>query len=92
MPRTSSAHASTGGQHWLVRPSTIRWLWRGGGAVLAVITLLSLTGAIHGRFGYDETFGFHSWFGFLSCAAMVILAKGLGVFLKRPEGYYDRGA
>lgn len=75
--------------HWLVRPSTIRWLWVIGAVVLALVTLLSLAGAIHGRFGYDGSFGFYSWFGFATCALMVLAAKGLGLILKRPERYYD---
>lgn len=75
--------------HWLVRPATIRWMWRLGAVLLAAVTLLSLTGAIHGRFGFDETFGFYSWFGFVACALMVLVAKGLGLILKRPDDYYE---
>ena len=34
--------------HWLVRPATIRLLWRGGLAILAVLTLAVLTLAVLG--------------------------------------------
>ena len=37
----------------------------------------------------DGWFGFAAAYGFLCCAAMVLVAKGLGVFLKRPDNYYD---
>jgi len=26
-------------KHWLVRPETIRWLWRGGIVMLAIVAL-----------------------------------------------------
>ena len=34
-------------------------------------------------------FGFFAAFGFFACLAMVLFAKFLGVFLKRPDSYYD---
>jgi len=40
-------------------------------------------------FTLDTTFGFFAWYGFLTCAAMVIGAKLLGIFLKRKDTYYD---
>lgn len=33
-------------------------------------------------------FGFSAWFGFLSCVVLVILAKILGIVLKRFDTYY----
>ena len=76
--------------HWLVRPATIRLLWIVFIAVLAVTVLLDLVIEHHPLFGLDGTFGFGAWFGFLSCVAMIVGAKALGVFLKRPDSYYDR--
>lgn len=32
--------------------------------------------------------GFYALYGFIMCAALVICAKGMRVFLKRPEEYY----
>lgn len=75
--------------HWLVRPTTIRLLWRWGLVVLAGLTLLDLVVHGHPAFGIDGTFGFYSWYGFATCAAMIIGAKGLGFFLKRKDTYYD---
>jgi multicomponent Na+:H+ antiporter subunit D len=42
---------------------------------------------VHGHFGADGWFGFGA-FGFLSCVAMVVFAKLLGLLVKRPESYY----
>jgi hypothetical protein len=43
---------------------------------------------VKGNFGADGWFGFGAVFGFLSCVAMVIVAKVLGWFLKRDEDYF----
>ena len=75
--------------HWLVRPTTRRWLWRGGIALLATTVLAQLAVHLHASFGLDAVFGFYALYGFLSCVAMVAVAKLLGVLLKRPDDYYD---
>ena len=75
--------------HWLVRPATIRWLWRGGLAMLAAFVVADLWLVGHPHFGIDGTFGFFAWYGFATCAVMVFFAKGLGMFLKRKDDYYD---
>jgi hypothetical protein len=75
--------------HWLVRESTIRWLWVGFAIALATTVLLDLVIEHHPFFGLDGTFGFGAWFGFVSCVAMIVFAKGLGAVLKRPDTYYD---
>ena len=77
--------------HWLARPRTIRWLWRIFAVVLGVTGLLQGAIYVKGYFRVDEWFGFGAIFGFLSCVAMVLVAKGLGVVLKRDEEYYDDG-
>ena len=75
--------------HWLVRPATIRWIWRISIAVLAITVLLQLVIKVKGYFGVDGWLGFGAAFGFLSCLAMVLVAKGLGFVLKRDEDYYQ---
>jgi hypothetical protein len=83
------------GDHWLARPGSIRLLWRIFIAVLLVIVAVQFLSGTDGHFGIDGWFGFGAAYGFLSCLAMVLVAKGLGAFLKRPEDYYandsDRG-
>jgi hypothetical protein len=75
--------------HWLMRRSTRAWLWRIGAGVLALTLLAQVFVHLHAWFGIDGWFGFHAVYGFLSCVAMVLLAKLLGVLLKRPDTYYD---
>ncbi|GGF51776.1 hypothetical protein GCM10011332_01260 [Terasakiella brassicae] len=75
--------------HWLCRPTTIKKLWIVGIAILVLTVALELTIHPHPYFGIDGWFGFNAWFGFFSCAAMVLFAKLLGIFLKRKDTYYD---
>jgi len=75
--------------HWLVRPSTIRKLWWVFGLVLAATVAAQFFIHVHGYFAVDEWPGFNAAYGFLSCVAMVLIARLLGLFLKRPDDYYD---
>ena len=77
-------------KHWLVRPGTIRLIWRYGFVVLAMLVLADFFLVPHPYFQIDGTFGFFSWYGLLTCIAMVIVAKALGVFIKRTDTYYDK--
>lgn len=77
-------------EHWLVRPTTIRKLWLVMIIVLAASVLLQVFVPVHGHFGIDNSFAFGAWFGLGACMAMIIVAKLLGVLLKRPDDYYDR--
>jgi hypothetical protein len=74
--------------HWLVRPRTIRILWVIFVVVLAltVVAEFFIEEAHHG--GLAGTFGFAAWFGLAACAALILFAKALGAFLKRPDTYY----
>ncbi|MGF1605320.1 MAG: hypothetical protein ACFB22_03190 [Rhodothalassiaceae bacterium] len=76
--------------HWLVRPTTIRWIWRISIAVLTLTVLAQIVIPIKGHFGVDGWFAFAAVYGFASCAAMVFVARWLGFLLKRREDYYDR--
>ena len=74
--------------HWLVRPRTIRRLWQVFAGVLALTVLAQLLMPVKGYFGIDKLFAFGAVFGFVSCVAMVLIAKALGYFIKRDENYY----
>lgn len=75
--------------HWLVRPSTIRKLWIGSSVVLILVVLAQTVIYVKGYFGFDAWFGFGAIYGFGSCLVMVLVAKLLGLVLKRPINYYD---
>ena len=77
--------------HWLARPDTIRLLWRVFAVILGLTVLAQAVFYVKGYFSVDAWFGFGAVFGFLSCLAMVLVAKGLGYLLKRDEDYYADG-
>jgi hypothetical protein len=73
---------------WLARPSTIRLLWWVFAIVLALSVGAQWLFKVKGYFGPDGWFAFGAIYGFLSCLAMVLVAKGLGYLLKRRQDYY----
>ena len=76
--------------HWLARPSTIKFLWRLFIGVLVIVIAAELVVEYGHYFGFERIFGFAAWLGFLACVGLVMFAKLLGFLLKRPDGYYDR--
>lgn len=76
--------------HWLVRAGTIRRLWFVFVAILAATVAADFFVEHRPHFWIDGTFGFGAWFGFASCVALIVTAKLVGLFLKRPDKYYDR--
>lgn len=75
--------------HWLMRASSIRKLWWGFSVILALTVLAQLVWYVKGYFTVDGWFGFGAVYGFVSCLLMVIVAKVLGRWLKRPNDYYS---
>ncbi|MEZ5536740.1 MAG: hypothetical protein R3F02_14075 [Thiolinea sp.] len=81
-------------KHWLYRKENLPKLW----IALIVLLVVSLLPEFfihhHPHFGdgmtrIDVSWGFFAWYGFVTCAAMVVGAKLLGIFLKRKDTYYD---
>ncbi len=74
--------------HWLTRQSTIRRLWQ---VSLVLLALLVAAGAFveqHPHFGIDAVFAFPAWYGFGACIALIVIAKAIGLLLKRSDDYY----
>jgi hypothetical protein len=75
--------------HWLARPRTRRRLWQVFIAILVLTLLAELAIKAHPHFAVEGLFGFSALYGFLACAALILIAKGLGLVLKRRDTYYD---
>ena len=76
-------------QPWIVRAEGVRTQWRVFGVVLVLTVLSEFLVHLHPHFEIESWFGFHAWFGFLACVAMVLVARGLALALKRKDTYYD---
>jgi len=77
-------------RHWLDDPAHLRLLWRGFLVVLALTVAAEFVIHLHPQFEIDSVFGFTAWFGFAACAAMIVVAKGLALWLQRPDTYYGK--
>lgn len=83
-----------GPKHWLYRPQNRRTLWMILGGVLVLTLIPEFFIHHHAHFesqqiAVDASWGFYAWYGFATCAAMVVVAKILGFVLKRKDTYYD---
>lgn len=74
---------------WLDRKGNVDRVYWGVWVICAVLVLIEPIAHKHAEVAIEEIFGFHAWFGFIACVALVIAAKGLRVLLKRPEDYYE---
>ena len=76
--------------HWLDDPRNVRKLWRGFLVALALTLLAGAFVDLHPHFDVERWFGFNAAYGFTTCLLMIVGAKVLGLFLKRPDDYYAR--
>lgn len=76
-------------KHWLVREENIRKLWMIFIAILVLTVIASIFVHQHVHFGIEDSFAFFAWYGFITCVGMVLFAKFMGFFLKRPEDFYN---
>lgn len=75
--------------YWLDQPRNVDKIVYALCAICAVLVLLDLFYHKHTHFAFENWFGFFAWYGFIMCVALVLAAKGMRVFLKRDEDYYD---
>ncbi|OUW06420.1 MAG: hypothetical protein CBD16_00205 [Betaproteobacteria bacterium TMED156] len=77
-------------KHWLTKKENIKKLWILMIIILFLTIIIQIIFPVHGHFEIEESFAFASWFGFFSCILMIIIAKILGLLIKRPENYYNK--
>ncbi len=79
------------------KPTVSRKFWMGLWLTCGVSILLELAVDRHKHFEDADSafasatngFGFYVALGFLACSSAILLAKGLGLLLKKKENYYD---
>ena len=76
--------------HWLYRPENRRPIWIAFAIVLLATVAAGFMVDMHPHFAFESWPAFFAIYGFLACVVLVFGAKLLGVFLKRPDTYYDR--
>ena len=76
-------------QHIFDKPENVRrlsWILYLVCALLLALDLIIHRHVIH---TWESLWGFYGLYGFLACIALVLTARQLRKFLKRPEDYYD---
>jgi hypothetical protein len=63
-------------------------IWKIFLGILALSLGAQLLFELHPHFAIERLFGFNALYGFLACAALILIARGLGLFLKRKDDYY----
>jgi membrane protein YdbS with pleckstrin-like domain len=77
-------------QHIFDKPENVRrllWLLYFACALLLAIELFFHR---HVEHAWESMWGFYSFYGFMACISLVLLAKQLRKLVKRPEDYYDQ--
>jgi hypothetical protein len=75
--------------HWLTGPASIKRLWILFIGILAATVLAESWVIGHPHFDIERLFAFNALFGFMACAAMIVVARVLALVLKRPDTYYE---
>lgn len=76
--------------HWLDQPGSITLLKRGSMVVLGLTVVAEFMVQLHPRFEVEGWLGFHAAYGFIACVLMIVLAKVLGMLLKRTDTFYAK--
>ena len=75
-------------EHWLDDQRNVKKLWRGFLVVLALTVIAGFFVDLHPHFEIESWFAFNAAYGFITCLLMIVGAKALGLFLKKPDSYY----
>jgi hypothetical protein len=64
-------------------------IWKAFIAALALTVVAQFFVEPQPHFALERIFAWNALYGFLACAVLIVLAKALGVLLKRRDDYYD---
>ena len=64
-------------------------MWKIFIAVLAATVAAQLFIESHPHFAVERLFAWNALYGFLACAALILVARALGLLLKRRDDHYD---
>jgi hypothetical protein len=76
-------------KYFLDNPQNIKRILRCLYGSCALLFLLDFVIHRHTSHSWENLWGFYAMYGFISCVALVLLAKRMRRILMRPENYYD---
>lgn len=71
------------------RKNIVRFL-QGFFVFLGLLIVIDFFIPKHADFYWEETPAFFAAFGYISCVALIYVARGIRILIKRDEDYYDR--
>lgn len=73
---------------WVDKPGAANKIFWGLAALCVFVFLLDFTFESHGHFEVEHIPGFYGFYGFVMFTGLILAAKALRYFIKRPEDYY----
>lgn len=73
---------------WVDKPGSANKIFWGLAIFCGLLFLADFTYNKHGHFSVEDLPGFYGVYGFVMFTALILVAKALRVFIKRPEDFY----
>ena len=77
---------------WFTKTKNANKIFLGLALLCFALFLADFTYHKHGHFHIEEIPGFYGAYGFFMFTALILVAKALRLFIKRPEDYYGNKA
>jgi len=77
---------------WVDRPGSANWIFWALVVLCGGLFLADFTYHKHGHFAVENVPGFYGIYGFVMFTLLILVAKTLRIFIKRPEDYYGKAA
>ena len=77
---------------WVDRPGNGTRIFWALAVLCGFLLLADFTYHKHGHFSVENLPGFYGIYGFVMFTALILAAKTLRIFIKRPEDYYGKAA
>ncbi len=74
---------------WVDRPGSANKIFWALAAFCVLLFALDFTFESHGHFEVEAVPGFFGFYGFVMFTALILVAKTLRIFIKRPEDFYQ---
>ena len=71
------------------KPKNVKRFLCGFYVSLVVLLIIDFFIHKHAEFEWEGFPDFYAAYGFISCVLLIFIAKGLRIFIKRDEKYYD---
>jgi len=71
------------------KPENVKLLLRIFYASLVLLLIADFFVHKHAEFPWEDAPNFFAAYGFVSCVALIFIAKALRVFIRKDEDYYD---